>query len=73
MSHKNILFICEGENDEKLLNVILKTYKLNTHFEIYKYKTNIHIFAKHLFQNYSFSENDIREENVDIIQVLKEF
>lgn len=73
MSHRNILFICEGTDDEKLLQCVLKNYNLNVQFQIYKYNTNIHVFAKHLFQNYALSDGELPIEDIDIIQVLKEF
>lgn len=73
MNHKNILFVCEGNDDEKLLNIVMNNYSIDMSFSIYKYNTNIHLFTKYLFQYYSLDNGVIPIEDIDIIQVLKEY
>lgn len=73
MKQSNILFICEDKNDDKLLNIVLDNCKLDINFNIYKYNTNIHLFAKHLFQNYALDNGEVPIEDIDVLQILKEF
>lgn len=70
---KNILLICEGNDDEKLLETLLKYYPIEFNYKIYKYNTNIHLFAKYLFDNYLNDMDDFTIDELDIIQVLKDY
>lgn len=70
MSKRNILFVVEGLNDEprflrRLLQVCYSTQLFNT----YSYKTNIHVLAKHLEDEYPDFEN----EDIDIQLILRQY
>ncbi|MEG0958638.1 MAG: hypothetical protein RSH23_03680, partial [Erysipelotrichaceae bacterium] len=52
------------------LNTIFDNHILEADISIYKYNTNIHLFAKHLFQNYSIGNGEVPIDDIDIIQVL---
>lgn len=69
---KNILLVCEGYSEEELLKNIFKSYPIDVSYETYNYQTNIHLFANYLFNNY-LNEEDITIDDLDIIQVLKEY
>lgn len=64
---KNILLIVEGISDEvEFLMGLFEKCNRKTEYKVYSYKTNIHILAQELFNNY----NDFDEENIDIKLVL---
>lgn len=69
---KNILLVHEGFDEKELFKNIFKCYPLDVSYEAYNYQTNIHIFANYLFANY-LNENDFTIDDLDIIQVLKEY
>ena len=53
MKHKKkLLMICEGKSERELLQAVLKYYPIEAGYEIYEYKTNLHIFAQFLFTRY---------------------
>lgn len=68
MSNHKILFIIEGENDEPIfLQRLLSTCLGSQEYEIYAYKTNIHILSQVLYHDYP----NFEEDEVDIKLVLK--
>ena len=60
MADKNILFVVEGENDEtSFISTIFKVCYKNQNYCFYKYKTNIHVLAKKIEEEYpDFDESD---------------
>lgn len=68
MLNNKVLFIVEGDSDEvKFLKKLYKTCYAQQEFEIYSYKTNIHILAQVLYNDYP----DFDEDEVDIKLVLR--
>ena len=68
MSKNKILFIVEGTSDEvKFLRRLFKECFKKKEFKIYSYKTNIHVLAQELYNNYP----DFDEDSIDIKLVLK--
>lgn len=64
---KKILLIVEGAADEvKFFRGLLKKCNSKTEYKVYSYKTNIHVLAQELFNNY----NDFDSGNIDIKLVL---
>ena len=64
---KRILVIVEGEADEvRFLNSIFKNCYKKADYKIYTYKTNIHVLAQELFNNY----NDFDDDETDIRLIL---
>lgn len=68
---KNILFICEGSDEEKLFNKLFELYPIDANYVLYQYQTNLHLFGKFLFEEYIDKGSDI--DDLDIIQVLKDY
>lgn len=68
---KNILIICEGNDEGTLFNKLFDLYPIDANYALYKYKTNLHLFGKFLIEEYIEKGSDIDE--LDIIQVLKDF
>ena len=67
ISERKILFIVEGENDEpRFIRRLLDVSQEPRPFEIYTYKTNIHILAQELYNNYP----DFDEDSINIQLVL---
>lgn len=61
---KNILFVVEGDSDE--VSFIDRLYKIcykKTEYHFFSYKTNIHILAKKIIENYPDFESDETEIN----------
>ena len=70
MKHKKkLLMICEGKSERELLQAVLKYYPIESGYEIYEYKTNLHIFAQFLFTRYLNDSID----DLNMIQVLKDY
>lgn len=70
MKHKKkLLMICEGKSERELLQAVLKYYPIEAGYEIYEYKTNLHIFAQFLFTRYLNDSID----DLNMIQVLKDY
>lgn len=68
MSNNKVLFIVEGESDEvKFLKQLYAKCFPQEEFEVYSYKTNIHILAQLLYNEYP----DFDEDEVDIRLVLR--
>ena len=64
---KKILLIVEGDSDEvKFLKYLFNNCNKKTEYKVYPYRTNIHVLAQELFNNY----NDFDEGNVDVKLVL---
>ncbi len=64
---KKILIIVEGEADEvRFLEDLFKKCNKKTEYKVYSYKTNIHVLAQELFNNY----NDFDSGYIDIKLVL---
>jgi hypothetical protein len=68
MPNNNVLFIVEGDSDEVqfLRNMLGKCFAQNN-FQIYSYKTNIHILAQVLYNDYP----DFEDDDIDIKLVLR--
>lgn len=71
-TNKRILVICEGKNEEKYFSVMLHKLSMNLDYGIYVYSTNIHLLGKYLEDKY-FKDPFFTDNDIDIIQVLKEF
>ncbi|CCY07666.1 uncharacterized protein BN756_00930 [Coprobacillus sp. CAG:698] len=55
---KKILLIVEGDSDEKkFFNCLFNKCNKNGEYNIYSYKTNIHILAQELYNNYKDFDN----------------
>lgn len=68
MQNNKVLFIVEGESDEvRFLKRMFHTCFSNQNYEIYSYKTNIHVLAQLLFQEYP----DFESDEIDIKLVLR--
>ena len=71
MSDRKILFVVEGLNDEpKFIRKLLQVCYSSQQFKTYSYKTNIHVLAKRLKNEYPNFENediDIQKEGKDIM------
>lgn len=67
---KNILIICEGSTEQRLFRKIFEVYPISVEVHVYLYKTNVHLFAKHLIEKYL--DAGFTVDDIDIIQVLKE-
>jgi len=68
MSKNKILFIVEGTSDEvKFLRRLFQTCFKKKQCEIYSYRTNIHVLAQELYNNYP----DFDTDSIDIRLVLK--
>lgn len=66
---KKVLLIVEGDADEvKFLRSLFKNCYKKTDYKIYPYRTNIHVLAQELFDNYN--DFDINTEDTDIKLVL---
>lgn len=64
---KKILLIVEGDSDEvKFLKGLFKKCNQKTEYKFYSYRTNIHVLAQELFNNY----NDFDEGDIDIKLIL---
>ncbi len=64
---KSILVIVEGESDEvKFLRTLFQNCYKKADYKIYTYRTNIHILAQELYNNYS----DFDEDETDIRLIL---
>ena len=64
---KQILVIVEGEADEvKFLRALFKNCYRKADYKVYSYKTNIHVLAQELYNNYP----DFDEDETDIKLVL---
>lgn len=64
---KKILLIVEGDSDEvKFLRGLFKKCNKKTEYKIYSYRTNIHVLAQELFNNY----NDFDEGYIDFKLIL---
>ena len=68
MSNNKVLFIVEGDSDEVqfLRNMFSKCFS-QQNYDIYSYKTNIHILAQVLFNEYP----DFESDEIDIKLVLR--
>ena len=64
---KKILLIVEGDSDEvKFLRGLFKKCNKKTEYKIYSYRTNIHVLAQEIFNNY----NDFDEGYIDVKLIL---
>lgn len=64
---KKILLIVDGDSDEvKFLKGLFKKCNQKTEYKFYSYRTNIHVLAQELFNNY----NDFDEGDIDIKLIL---
>ena len=64
---KRILVIVEGEADEvKFLRSLFQNCYKKADYKVYSYKTNIHVLAQELYNNYP----DFDEDETDIKLVL---
>jgi len=70
--NKRILVICEGNLDKDFFSIFLRKLSMNLDYGIYIYSTNIHLLGKHLEVKY-FKDPFFTDDDIDIIQVLKEF
>ncbi|HJJ90147.1 MAG TPA: hypothetical protein O0Y05_03830 [Methanocorpusculum sp.] len=69
MSDRNILFVCEGSNDEpKFLKALMKKTCPEYNFKIYSYNTTIHTLAYKLRKYYP----DFDSGDTDIAAILKD-
>lgn len=68
MSNNNVLFIVEGESDEVqfLKNLFQKCFS-KQNYQIYSYKTNIHVLAQVLYNEYP----NFEEDEIDVKLVLR--
>ena len=56
---KRILVVVEGEADEvKFLKKLFQKCHKNADYKVYSYRTNIHVLAQELYNNYPDFEND---------------
>ena len=70
MSDRKILFVVEGLNDEpKFIRKLLQVCYSSQQFKTYSYKTNIHVLAKRLEDEYPNFEN----EDIDIQLILRQY
>lgn len=70
MSDRKILFVVEGLSDEpKFIRRLLQVCYSSQQFKTYSYKTNIHVLAKRLEDEYPDFEN----EDIDIQLILRQF
>ena len=70
MSDRRILFVVEGLNDEpKFIRRLLQVCYSTQQFKTYSYKTNIHVLAKRLEDEYPDFEN----EDIDIQLILRQY
>lgn len=68
MPNNKVLFIVEGDSDEvHFLRSMFRKCFTQQNFEIYSYKTNIHILAQVLFNDYP----DFDSDEIDIKLVLR--
>jgi hypothetical protein len=68
MSNNKVLFIVEGDSDEvKFLKNMLEKCFAQQNFQIYSYKTNIHVLAQVLYNDYP----DFEDDDIDIKLVLR--
>lgn len=70
-SDKNILIICEGNDEKKLLEILFDVYPIKISFKIFSYGTNIYLLRKHIFENYI--EKGFKIDEIDIISLLREY
>lgn len=65
---KRILLIVEGESDEvKFLKQLFKKCYSSIEYEFVPYRSNIHVLAQELYNNYP----DFEEDNIDIKLILQ--
>lgn len=68
MPNNKVLFIVEGDSDEvKFLKNMLEKCFAQQNFQIYSYKTNIHVLAQVLYNDYP----DFEDDEIDIKLVLR--
>lgn len=68
MQNNKVLFIVEGESDEvQFLKRMFQKCFSDQNYEIYSYKTNIHVLAQLLFNDYP----DFESDEIDIKLVLR--
>ncbi len=64
---KRILLIVEGEADEvKFLRILFQKCYRSAEYKVYSYKTNVHVLAQELYNNYP----DFEADEIDIKLVL---
>ena len=68
---RKILIVCEGNEEEVLHKIIFQIYPISLGYDIYQYKTNVHLFWKFIKDNYLAHGDKI--DNIDVIQLLKEY
>lgn len=68
---KNILIICEGNDEKRLFDILFNIYPTTISYKAYSYGTNIYLLRKYIFENYF--DKGFKIDDIDIISLLKEY